>query len=71
MSQERENTYFKSGYHSGDADRQNSAWKPGNSRSHRTMQRRQNATYSDGDSTRTCKFCGQTHPQLPGMGENV
>ena len=49
--------------HSGDADRQNSTWKPGNLRSQRTMQRRQNATYSDGDTKRTCKFCGRTHPQ--------
>ena len=49
--------------HSGDADKQNSAWKPGNLRSQRTMQRRQNATYSDGDTKRTCKFCGRAHPQ--------
>ena len=49
--------------HSGDADRQNSTWKPGNLRSQRTMQRRQNATYSDGDTKRTCKFCGRAHPQ--------
>ena len=47
--------------HSGDADRQNSAWKLGNLRSQRTMQRRQNATYSDGDTKRTFKFCGRAH----------
>ncbi|KAK2192045.1 hypothetical protein NP493_40g06001 [Ridgeia piscesae] len=49
--------------HSGGADKHNSAWKPGNSRGHRTMQRSQNAIYSDGDATGTCKFCGRTHPQ--------
>ena len=49
--------------HSGGADKKNSAWKPGISRGHRTMQRRQNATYSDGDVTRTCKLCGRIHPQ--------
>ena len=27
------------------------------------MLRRQNATYNDGDATRTCKFCGRNHPQ--------
>ena len=47
--------------HSGDADRQNSAWKPGNLRSQRTMQQRQNATYSD--TKRTCNFCGRVHQQ--------
>ena len=30
--------------HSGDVDRQTSVWEPGSSRSHRTMQRKQNAT---------------------------
>ena len=49
--------------HPGDADRQNSAWKPGNLRSQRTMQRRQNATYSDGDTKHTYKFCGRAHPK--------
>ena len=36
--------------HSGGADKQNSAGKPGNSRGHRIMQRKQNATYIDGDA---------------------